>query len=261
MRIIRVCLTTCFAIVLIDTSFSQEIPDHWDIRGIKAGMGTETVQKKMMEIGSGQQISSSVCDRRARFCYPIRNWQLIDYLDLQPYVSTLQLSGSEYIMVTFLPPPGDMGAAVIRRQVRYTDGQKPTAENTVAALIEKYGVPTHQTSDRDTTTLAWEYDVNGKPIAVRPQNRYSPGCGVNTRDGVASASYPGGTLPEVLCDYSMFARIGTTSEGLVNTLWVTITDVNKIYTRTQEIREAISQAESGMREQELENAKNKKPIL
>ena len=137
----------------------------------------------------------------------VNNAPSTEYLSVLTATSPLRhpVGPEDTIGVDFTPPPSSPRAIFIERFTGFPEGKRPLYSAVRAALIQKYGPPSHVQEGRDTY-LVWARDPSGNritgPNALRC-GKYSPGDPSRRNFTVLF----GGIKPTG-CGLTVFAKLG-----------------------------------------------------
>ncbi len=129
-----------------------------DIAGIKVGMGVHEAMAALKAENPHFNIN----------LYP---HQLEGFsVPVHPFVSGEQIispnNDGESVELLFTMPPSKEAVWGIKREMSYRAGNRPSTENTLAALRAKYGPENIPATDQRTQILSWVYDDKGNLLSA-----------------------------------------------------------------------------------------------
>jgi hypothetical protein len=166
-----VCVIAAMAATISAHAEDTTAP-NLDIAGIKVGMGVNEAMAALKAENPHFYITTS-------------SHQLEGFSEpLHPFASGQQMIGpnndGEGMSLLFTMPPGREVVWGIKRDCNYRAENRPSTENTLAALRAKYGsenIPPG--SDPRTQNLAWVFDDKGKLLpADKAKQVYMSCCGI-----------------------------------------------------------------------------------
>lgn len=163
-------LVCVIAVIAATISARAEDPagPNLDIAGLKIGMGVHEAMATLKAENPHFNIN----------LYP---HQLEGFsAPLHPFVSGEQMIGpnndGESIDLLFTMPPSKEVVWGIKRETNYRAGNRPSTENTLAALRAKYGPENIPATDQRTQILSWVYDDKGNLLPADKAKQLYMSC-------------------------------------------------------------------------------------
>lgn len=196
--------------------FTADVPDSWDIRGLKIGM---TLVEAQTAITNALGIEKERLKVEPAFVES--GSQRLDYK-----VSITGYYDNETLAAHFTAPPGKERVIAIAREKTYPYGSEsnPSLHNLVAALGEKYGEP-HFVNNHfpHKPMLVWQSGkekANNRNVCVRFIHIKAGPLPHHWNLGQSRPTYDKADT----CDYGMRADISATPDGFVQSLKLTLVD-------------------------------------